>query len=418
MMSTQLDTVLKDYESGIERLKRADSIDLEEVLVVLNTRDEVQKVLKEQKSIPNCCLKKLIDLDAELRKNALKITQAVNEKTPDQLAYWRESVQPNPEAWWWKLESIAVHPWDDWDWLWKFLTVIGWTANLSLLVNIGTRFLSIGVGLGGAFAVILPSILALLQVKNEVTKSGGEGFEKLLDKRNIPKHFHQEAKLASTFMMSGLLVAFWLGLPFISNVYNFNGLRNKRQGNLGLAEQDYLQAISLNSDNAEAHFNLGNLYEEWQDWEKAKKEYKIAVAGDLPSAYNNLGRLYIKDKKYLEAAVLLAKGISKTRNKNIDDEVKYSLYKNLGWATFELDRYEEAQETLKVAIDITKTAKAAKSINNPGSAYCLLAQVLDEQKKSSSLQEWEKCSQLGSRLNIDEYMWLHLANEKLKNRKK
>ncbi len=330
-MNTQLYTVLERYESAIKRLFGADSIELEEVLAVLNIRDEIQKALKEQKSIPNSRLKKLIDLDAELRNNALIITQAVNSKTPEQLAFWRESVQPNPEAWWWKLESIAVHPWDDWDWLWKFLTVIGWTANLSLLVNIGTRFLSIGVGLGGAFAVILPSILALLQAKNEVTKSGGEGFQKLLDKRNIPKQFQQEAKLASTLIMSGLLFSFWLALPFISNIYNSNGLRNRREGKLGLAEQDYLLAISLNSDNNEAHFNLGNLYEEWQDWEKAKKEYKIAVAGDSPSAYNNLGRLYIiKDKKYLEAAVLLAKGIDKTKNKNINDEVRYSLFKNIG----------------------------------------------------------------------------------------
>jgi tetratricopeptide (TPR) repeat protein len=416
MINTQLDTTLEHYQTAIERLKGADSIELEQVLMVLNTRDEVQKLLKEQKSISNSRLKKLIDLDTELRKNALLITKAVNGKTPEQLAHWRESVQPSPESWWWKLESIAPHPWDAWDWLWKCLTIIGWTANLSLLVSIGTRFLSAGVGLGGASAVILPSIIALLQASSEVTKSGQEGFEKLLDKLNIPKQFQQEAKLASTFMMSILLVSFWLALPAISDIYNRNGLRNRRQGNLGMAEQDYLQAISLNSDNAEAHFNLGNLYEEWQDWEKAIKEYKIAVAADLPEAYNNLSRLYIRDKKYLQAAVLLAKGLVLANKKNINPEVRYSLFKNLGWASLTQGRYEEAQQSLQAAIGIANNPKMTKYISNPGSAHCLLAQVLDKQKKSISLQEWQKCSELGSRLNIDEYMWLHLANEKLKKR--
>lgn len=157
-MNTQLYTVIERYESAIERLKRADSIRTwttwtkliiylslqversetkhmssgqashsallpvtqesvidslslamiiiilhthlsdEEVLAVLNIRDEVQKALKGQKSIPNSRLKKLIDLDAELRKNALKITQAVNSKTPEQLAFWRESVQPDRKS--------------------------------------------------------------------------------------------------------------------------------------------------------------------------------------------------------------------------------------------------------------------------------------------------------------------------------
>ena len=76
------------------------------------------------------------------------------------------------------------------DSLWKCLTIIVWTGNLSLLLSIGSRFFSAGVGLGGAFAVILPSIIALLQANSEITKSGQEVFEKLLNKLKIPSGLH------------------------------------------------------------------------------------------------------------------------------------------------------------------------------------------------------------------------------------
>ena len=122
---------------------------------------------------------------------------------------------------------------------------------------------------------------------------------------------------------------------------------------------------------------MGNIYEEWQDLEKAKKEYKIAVAGNLPSAYNNLGRLYILDQKYPQAAFLLTKGIVLANNKKINPGVRYSLFKNLGWASLKQGRYQEAQQTLQAAIGISNNPKVAQYIPNPASAHCLLAQVLD-----------------------------------------
>lgn len=414
-MNPQLAATIEHYEAAIKRLKEADSsIDAEKILRVLNARDAVQAALKQQAFIPASNLIKLIELDAAFRDSAKLITKAINDKTAEQLAYWRESVQPNAEAWWWRLDAVAPHPWDAWDWLWKALSIAGWTANISLLVNIATKFLSGGVGLIGAAAVALPSILALLQVGSELTKTGQEGFKKLLDNR-IRQQYHQEAKLASTLIMSGALVVFWLSLPAISDIYNRKGLKNYQNKNLGTAEQDYQRAISLNADNTEAHYNLGNLYEDWQDWEKAKKEYQIAVAGDSTEAYNNLARLYIREKKYSQAAYLLTKGITLTNTADFKKlEVRYSLFKNLGWTRLEQGRYEEAQQTLQAAIGITNNPEATKHINNPGAAHCLLAQVLQKQKQLTALLQWQKCSDLGSSLNPDEDSWLHLANKQLR----
>ena len=59
-----------------------------------------------------------------------------------------------------------------------------------------------------------------------------------------------------------------------------------------------------------------------------------------------------------------------------------------------------------------------KYLKNQGSAHCLLAQVLERQKQPSALEQWQKCSDLGSTLNPDEDTWLHLANKKLKEAEK
>ena len=423
MKDSELNPVLHDYELAIENLKQARySSTRGDILAVLNARDAVQVALKEEKSIPNNWLEKVIELDAALQKNAGLITKVIGTQ---ELANWRSSLHPPAEAWWWSLEKIAPpHKWDRFDWFWKGFTVVGWTANLSLLVNIASRFLGGGVGLAGAatVTVTLPSIVKLLQASIELTKADEEGFDELFNKVKIPQHFRQEAKLASTLMMSGFLISLWLALPSISQLYNKDGVRNHYQdGKLGEAEQKYLRAISLDADNVEAHFNLGDLYEDWQQFKKAKEQYQIAVAGDFPQAYNNLGRLYIRDKKYSQAASLLRQGLSLANQDKIAPEDRYSFLKNLGWVRFKQKRYSEAQGYLEGAISIANNPKAKDYIPNPGAAHCLLAQVLEkleEQKKSTLLkpntkQQWQKCAQLGSVVNPDEDEWLHLAKKRL-----
>ncbi|WP_035140503.1 tetratricopeptide repeat protein [Fischerella sp. PCC 9605] len=416
-MNSQLDITLEHYEASLKVLDKAGSaIDIEQALAILNARDTVQKALKEEKSIPNSRLHKLIELDEHLRNNAERITRAINSKTLDKLQSWRESVQPSAEAWWWKLDDIAPHPWDSWDWLWVSLSIVCSTANISLLVNIFTRFLDAGVGLLGVAAVTVPSILTLLQAGSQFTNTGKKGFHKLLDKK-IPKQYHQEVKFALNLMMTGALAVFWLVLPSkVSNMYNGNGLKNYVERYLGSAERDFLKAISLNIDNFEAHYNLANLYEEWQDVEKAKKEYQLALSGNLPEAYNNLARLYILEKKYSQASLLLKRGLVLAQKNNSNPEIKYSLFKNLGWVRLEQRRYEEAQQILQAAISITNNTEAVKYIQNTGAAHCLLAQVLEKQKKSTAIEQWQKCNQLASNFNYDEENWLYIAQNKIQNK--
>jgi tetratricopeptide (TPR) repeat protein len=412
-MNTQLDTAIERYTAALEGLEQTDDgNEVDRVLRILNARDAVQVALKAQMPVPITPMQQIVALDEILRQNIDRITHTVK---PEMWGKWRESVQPTAEAWWWKLESLASpHPWDSWDCLWKGLTFVSWTANLSLLVNIATRFFSGGVGLGGATAVIVPSLLALLQASSEVTKSGQEGFDKLLDMLKIPRQYREEAKLGSTLLLSGLLVGLWLALPSISVLYNRSGLQNQEEGKFGAAEQDFLKAIALDADNAEAHYNLGFLYEEWQDLERAKKEYQVALGGDLPEAYNNLGRLYLLEKKYDRAAAIFATGLDLAKEQKSYPDEQYSLLKNLGWVRLQQGWYVEAQKHLQDAIEISSNPEVEPHIFSLGASHCLLAQVLEKQKQPTALEQWQQCCQLGDSLNPDENTWLPMAADKLR----
>jgi tetratricopeptide (TPR) repeat protein len=235
-----------------------------------------------------------------------------------------------------------------------------------------------------------------------------------LGRLRIPSQWREEVKLLLTLTMVGCLIVTWLHLPEFSKAQNRSGLTNYKQGKTGEAEQGFLKAIALDSDNADAHYNLGNLQEDLQQVEAAKKEYLIAIAGNFPDAYNNLARLYLKGKKYPEAAALLHQGIGllakqQDLQEKIDPKVQYDLHKNLGWVRLEQKRYGEAEAQLMAAVGL---GQAAPDVVNPSSAHCLLAQVLEREKKPARAQ-WQKCQELGSVENSDEDPWLYEAQQKL-----
>jgi tetratricopeptide (TPR) repeat protein len=371
-----------------------------QVLEILAARDELQRVLTNEPSIPPDLLSQIYDLDAKLKGKADKINRAIA------LADYRESLPEQPQDWWWQLDSKNANL------LLKGLAVLTWTGSLGLLANIASRFLSGGIGVVGASAIFFPSFLTMLQARSELTEAGQQQFEKTLIQLGVPHQYREAIKFLTLLMLFSFLLGFWFLIPTISEIYNQQGLRSAKNGNLGTAQENYQRSIALNPDNVSAHYNLGNLYEDLQEFDKAKTEYLIAVQGNVPEAYNNLGRLFIQQKKYPEAVSLIQQGLLLAGKTEGPTEVKYNLFKNLGWARFEQNRDLEAWQALQVATGIAKNPEIAPYIANPGSSYCLLAQVLDRQKRPA-IAEWQKCNELGSTLNPDEDTWLNLSYQKL-----
>lgn len=398
MIASRLDNAVERFATKLTELETATPPSAEQVLDVLMARDAVHAALADKTQSPKKSLITISELDSRLRKKAESISQVVN------LADWRAILNPPAESWWWFFEAPTPQ-WDRFDWLWSALSVSFLTVSLGLLTDISTRFLSGGPDTLGATAVIAQSILTLLAGGGSLTKTGQEGIQRLLTRLNIPKHFWHEVSCGFAGLLMLSLLGFRLSLPQIAEAYNKRGFENHQAGQLSSAQNNYERAIKLDPDYLEAHYNLGSLYEDLQEFDRARSEYKIAAQGGLDAAYNNLARLYILDKKYSEAVSLLLKGLKLAE----DDKTKYDMLKNLGWARLGQTRYAEAKGYLQDAIDLA---------SERAPAHCLLAQVLEGQgAPKSSLVEWENCRKYASSFNPDEDAWIHLARQRLEKAK-
>jgi len=414
IIGSDLETTVSSYEKVLLELQASKPPKPEQILAVLNARDVVQAVWNQSTPISTNTQQKLLKLDHLLRKQAHRITQTKGVN----LSQYRSSFSPSEKAWWWRLETeVPPHFWDRWDWLWRGFTVAGWTANLGLLIDIVPRFIGAGTGLPGTIAVAFPSLITLLQARSELTKTGKEGFNRLLKQLGIPQHFHEEARFGSTAMLFLLLVALRANFPAFSDMYNKKGFEKYQQGQFAGAESIYQQALALNPDNFKAHYNLAVLYEDLQEFDKAKTQYQFAVKGNFIKAQNNQARLHIIEGKPDLAIPLLLSGFNNFANQdNPSIAITYSLYKNLGWAFSKQEQTQLAEKFLKTAIQIGNSPEGIEKIKSRGSAHCLLAQLFQgqPQKQTEAVEQWQKCCQLGSVFNPDESEWLSSAHKKLK----
>jgi serine/threonine protein kinase len=151
---------------------------------------------------------------------------------------------------------------------------------------------------------------------------------------------------------------------------NQRGILYHRSQQFNRAKNYYQIATLLKHDYGQAYYNLGSLHEDQNDIASAIREYDRAIKYKNPSAYNNLGRLYLLkqgEQDCHRAASLFLEGLEiATKYAG-----KYGLLTNLGRAQLCLEQYEKAKESLEEAI--------ATSSDRP-EAYCILAPVMESLK--------------------------------------
>ena len=240
-------------------------------------------------------------------------------------------------------------------------------------------------------------------VENELEKrdSGKSAATWILVKSILKQRLAGASGIVTILVL--VIIGFRLLLPELAMIYNKRGLEKYRAGDLSGALEDYNRALKLNPSQVEAHYNMGLVYEDFYRLEKAIDAYKIALERGLDKAYNNLARRYILSGDYGKAVDLLFIGLKSVKE---DNDVKYALYKNLGWAMLAQGSYAEAEAVLLEAIDLDK---------RQGSAYCLLAQVWEGKGDKNALEQWERCLQYASPYNsLEEGQWLNLARQRLR----
>ncbi|MEM9162509.1 MAG: tetratricopeptide repeat protein [Cyanobacteria bacterium P01_F01_bin.4] len=295
--STQ--TPLAQYSAALGTLENADRPSPNTVLLVLLARDEVQKQAAQLSAEQGL---KLLYLDERLRQSAGKLLA----NTP--LPQWRQSLSVNETAWWWNLEA-PTHKLDRFDWLWNTFTVVSLTASASLVLDISSKFLAVTPGLFGSVAVIGQSVLTLATAGGVLTDAGRRSIEQMLASLGIRRYWWQETKLGLSLLLLFSLVGFRTSLPQISRTLTRLGAEEVESGAIVGAETQLKRAISLDGDNADAHYRLAQVYDDLNQTDKAIIHYQIAAEEDIWRAYAALAELYLRDERPTVANALIEEAL-------------------------------------------------------------------------------------------------------------
>ena len=142
----------------------------------------------------------------------------------------------------------------------------------------------------------------------------------------------------------------FLGVQKIARPYAHFGLGNayQKKGRPDLAEKEYLKALQVDPSYKQVNLNLGVIYYDNEEFEKAEKhflrEIQLNKGFESAFAYNNIGNIRVKQMK-LEEAIYFYEASLKI----------YPLYKdgkvNLGRTCHQLGIIKINQDSLGTALD-------------------------------------------------------------------
>jgi len=132
-----------------------------------------------------------------------------------------------------------------------------------------------------------------------------------------------------------------------SKKYNNLGVTSFHNGAYELARDQFLKAVELDPNFAEAYNNLGLAHTELDNEEKATDAFGRAIElnPSLHAAYNNLGYIHYKQGEYEQAIELYNEALGRNTKNG-------PAYTNLGNAYYKLGRMDEARDAWTKALEL------------------------------------------------------------------
>lgn len=172
--------------------------------------------------------------------------------------------------------------------------------------------------------------------------------------------------------------------PNEPSLFNISGACYNQIGPIESAVNAFQKAIAIKSDYAEAHYNLGVVFQRMSKNDNAFKCYEksIAINHSYPQAHNNIGMIQLNQRQLNEAV------------KSFEWAVAYSpeyfeAHNNLGAAFQELMNYEKAKAQYEKAISINPNF--AQALNNLGATYEIFG------LKDKALENYNKAIKINPR---------------------
>ncbi|HKP37202.1 MAG TPA: tetratricopeptide repeat protein [Pyrinomonadaceae bacterium] len=375
---------------------------------ILLARDEIVRALAAEPKISSDDLNRITQTDRKLKQDFKKILPLVPSTT---FQDWREVIQPPETHWWWYLDARDKTPKPIPTW--AVLAVIFTIITISLIFDTTSRILGGQLDFIKVFGTLVQVAVALAGA-GALTELGRKWMLNFVARTG----FRVESVNAwrTLFALGALTLALlmWFILPPIAALfYNNRGNVLHQAGLSAKAAESYQRAIALNPEYVDVHYNLALAYEDMGDYDKALEGYQRAISLDRKyyRAYNNLARLYILRKKDYASALNYLK-----TELDLNPEpqaVRYTLHKNRGWANWGLQDYDQAEQSLREAIQL---AGDPRQTRQGVAAHCLLAQVLKARSVSGPelLSECEACVAFAAdpdSRDIIEATWLNFAQQ-------
>jgi Flp pilus assembly protein TadD len=152
------------------------------------------------------------------------------------------------------------------------------------------------------------------------------------------------------------------------------GVDAERKGKSDDAILNYLGALKIAPDYYPAHNNLGSLYLSRSDFKSAEEQFQEAVRLDRndAQAYFNLGNVFLLKHQYSESAAAVASGLQRRPDSAFGDFLQGCLYGRTG-------RLPEAERSLRTALRLDSTMWQAN--------LQLVSVYLQQQRRQDAIAE-------------------------------